>query len=50
MQIQYFNTSTYTSNQKLDNETCQCQCKNYRPCKKIIARSIAEVLVGIATI
>ena len=50
MQIQYFNTSTYTSNQKLDNETFQCQCKNYCTCKKIIARSIAEVLVGIATI
>ena len=50
MQIQYFNTTTYTSNQKLDNETCQCECKKYRTCKKIIVGSIAQVLEGIATI
>ena len=29
-----FNITTCKSNQKWKNETCQCECKNYRTCKK----------------
>ena len=29
-----FNSTTGNSNQKWNNETCQCECKNYRTCKK----------------
>ena len=29
-----FNSATCNSNQKWNNETCQCECKNYRKCKK----------------
>ena len=29
-----FNILICNSNQKSNNQTCQCQCKNYRPCKK----------------
>ena len=29
-----FNSTTYNLNQKWNNETCQCECKNYRKCKK----------------
>ena len=28
-----FNSTTCSSNRKLNNETCQCRCKNYRSCK-----------------
>ena len=31
-----FNTSMCNSNQKLNNETCQCEYENFRTCKKII--------------
>ena len=27
-----FNSATCISNQKWDNKTCQCYCKNYRTC------------------
>ena len=30
-----FNTTTCNSNQKWNNETCQCHCKNYHNCKKV---------------
>ena len=33
-----FNSTRCNSNQKWDNKTCQCECKNYHKCKKIIAR------------
>ena len=26
-----------------NDEACQCQCKNYRKCKKIIVRILAHV-------
>ena len=29
-----FNSTTCNSNKKLNNETCQCECKNYHACKK----------------
>ena len=29
-----FNNTACNSNQKWNNETCQCECKNYRKCKK----------------
>ena len=29
-----FNSTVYNSNQKWNNKTYQCQCKNYRTCKK----------------
>ena len=29
-----FNSTTCNSNQKWNNETCQCECKSYRKCKK----------------
>ena len=29
-----FNRTTCNSNKKWDNKTCQCECKNYRACKK----------------
>ena len=29
-----FNRITCNSNQKWNNETCQCECKNYCICKK----------------
>ena len=28
-----FNSRTSNSNYKKNNEACQCECKNYRPCK-----------------
>ena len=28
------NSTTYNSKQKWNNKTCQCECKNYRKCKK----------------
>ena len=50
MQIQYLNITTYNSNQKWSNETCQCECKNYRTCKKTIVGTLAHVLVRMVTI
>ena len=29
-----FDSTTCNSNQKSNNETCQCECKNSRRCKK----------------
>ena len=29
-----FNRTTWNSNQKSNNKTCQCECKNCRTCKK----------------
>ena len=29
-----FNSTTCNSDQKWNNETCQCECKNYHTCKK----------------
>ena len=29
-----FNGTTCNSNQKWNNKTCQCECKNYHQCKK----------------
>ena len=32
--ISKFNCTTCNSKQKLNNKTCQCECKNYHNCKK----------------
>ena len=29
-----FNSATCNSNQKWNNKTCQCECKNYHKCEK----------------
>ena len=29
-----FNSTIYNSDQKWNNKTCQCECKNYHKCKK----------------
>ena len=29
-----FNSTICNSNQKWNNKTCQCECKNYRTCEK----------------
>ena len=29
-----FNSATWKSNQKWNNETCQCECRNNRTCEK----------------
>ena len=29
-----FNSTACNSKQKWNNKTCQCECKNYRKCKK----------------
>ena len=42
MPIQY--TRCY-SDQKKNNEKYQCECKNYRKCKKIIVRILVDVFV-----
>ena len=33
-----FNSKTCNSNQKWNNETCHCECKNYCTCKKDYSR------------
>ena len=33
---------------KWNNKTCQCECKNYRNCKKITLEILAHVFVRIA--
>ena len=40
-----FNSTTCNSNQKLNNETCHCDCKNYRTRKKIIVGILSHVFV-----
>ena len=50
MQIQYLNITTYHSNQKWNNEICQCECKNDCTCKMSIVGIIAQVLVRMVSI
>ena len=45
-----FNGTTCNSNQKWNNKTCQCECKNYHQYKKIIVRILAHAFVRIASI
>ena len=45
-----FNSITCNSNQKWNNKTCQCECKNYHPCKKIIVGILAHVFARKASI
>ena len=40
-----FNSTTCNSNQKWNNETCQCDCKNY-----IIVGILAHVLLSMISI
>ena len=39
------NSTKYNSNQKWNSKTCQCECKNYRKCKKDYSWSLAHALV-----
>ena len=34
-----FNSITCNSNQKWNNKTCQCECKNYHKCEKDYSRN-----------
>ena len=43
-----FISATYNLKQKRNNKTCQCECKNYRNCKKITLEILAHVSVRIA--
>ena len=45
-----FNSTTCNSNQKWNNKTCQCECKNYGKSKKIIAGILAHVFVTMISI
>ena len=45
-----FNSTTCNSNQKWDNKTCQCECKNYRKCKKDCSWNPTTCIVRIANI
>ena len=45
-----FSGTTCNLNQKLNNEACQCKCKNYCACKKIKVGILAHVLVRMLSI
>ena len=45
-----FNSTTCNLNRKLNNRTCQCECKNYHKCKKMIVGILAHVFVKIESI
>ena len=45
-----FNSTTCNSKQKWNNEACQCECKNYGKCKKIIVGIPVNVFVRIVSI
>ena len=45
-----FNRTTYNSNQKWNNKTCQCEYKNYPSAKRIIIGILAHLFVRIASI
>ena len=45
-----FNSTTCNSNQKWNNEKCQCECKSYHKCRKNIVGIQAHVFVRIASI
>ena len=40
-----FNSKTYNSNQKWNNETCQCEYKNYGTCKKNYSWNPSHILL-----
>ena len=43
------NSTTCNSNQKWDNKTCQCECKDYHDCEKIIVGIQARVFVRMVS-
>ena len=45
-----FDSITCNSNQKCDNDTCQCDCKSIARAKKIVVGILAHVFVRIASI
>ena len=45
-----FSSTTFNSNQKWNNKTCQCECKNYICVKKIIIGIQAHVFVRTVSI
>ena len=44
------NSTTFNSKQKLNNKTCQCECKHYCKCKKIIVWILVHIFVTIVSI
>ena len=44
-----FNCTTCNLNPKWNNQTCKCECKNYRKCKKIIVGILAHVLSRVVS-
>ena len=44
-----FNSKAYNLNQKWNNKTCQCECKNISV-KKIIVGVLAHVFVRIVSV
>ena len=45
-----FSSTNSKSNQTRNNETWQCECKNYRKCKKIIVGILVNVFVRMVSI
>ena len=43
------NSTTCNSNQKWDNKTCQCECKDYHDCEKIIVGIQTRVFVRMVS-
>ena len=42
-----FNSTTYNSNQKWNNKTCQCKYKNYHKCDKDYSWDSSPCIVSI---
>ena len=45
-----FNSTVCNSNQKWNNKTCHCECKNYSKCRKDYTGILAHIFVRIASI
>ena len=45
-----FDSTTCNSNQKWNNKTCKCECKNYRACKKDHSRNPSTGVVRVESI
>ena len=40
-----FSSTTCNTNQQWNNKTCQCECKNYRKCKKKFGGILAHAVM-----
>ena len=45
-----FNSTTCNSNQKWNNRTCQCECKNYHVQKRLLVESSEHMYFRIVSI